>query len=69
MNHTTPKKPPDFQHTEQVRIKCFCGLWLTAGHYGPDEEPCMMHPEPACQRYIDEDPVEFLRALRMKYSP
>jgi len=57
------------QITEQLRIKCFCGLWVTAGHHGPDEEPCLLHPDPACEKYLEMEPVDFLRALRKKYSP
>ena len=53
---------------EKVRIKCFCGLWLSAGETG-DGEPYVVHPVPACQRYLDTEPADFLQALRKKYSP
>jgi len=55
--------------TGQVRVKCYCGLWVTAGHQGADREPVLLHPEPACERYMKTEPVAFLRALRKKYSP
>jgi len=55
--------------TEQVKVKCFCGLWVTAGHSGPDDEPCLLHPVPACKKYMDMEPADFLKALRKKYAP
>ena len=55
--------------TGQVKVKCFCGLWVTAGYSGPDKEPCLVHPVPACERYMKTEPENFLKALRRRYSP
>lgn len=47
-------KQPDMQIIERLKVKCFCGLWVIAGHHGPN---------------LETDPADFLKALRLRCSP
>jgi hypothetical protein len=53
---------------ERVRVKCTCGLWVVAGFEGPQDEPILLHPTPACEFYLKHAPDVFLRKLRKKYA-
>lgn len=51
-----------------VRVKCFCGEWITVGE-DDQGDPCLAHELPPCPRYLQPEPMQdFLRALRQHYE-
>lgn len=53
--------------TVEFHVKCFCGLMIAVGH--ADGKPMLLHPEPACERFMSDEPADkFLRALRCLHT-
>lgn len=53
----------------RIRAKCFCGQWVTVGYKNPGNEPVILHPQPACQRFLKDEPLDqFLSELRRHWS-
>jgi len=51
---------------EALRVKCFCGAEVVVGYSGPDQVPSLFHPDPACERFLRDEPLDkFLAALRI----
>lgn len=59
-----------FSATEQVSFTCpFCGGTVTVGEHETDGKKSgnhvVLHTMPPCQKYIDEDPLVFIRNARV----
>lgn len=53
--------------TIEVTAGCpFCGGQYSAGHFGDEREPMLMHTMPFCREYEVMDVADFMEAARIK---
>ena len=59
---------PDGETTivDAVEFVCRCGGKATVGFEGtPEGRPCVFHTMPACPKFVDLEPTEYLEWNRM----
>lgn len=64
---TDEKKPESVEVIAHVQFKCpWCNKLVIAG----ESEDCGMvaHQLPQCKTFVESEPVDFLRKVRMKWS-
>lgn len=61
------ERPEPIEFRPQVRIKCpFCDGVATAGE--EDGVPTILHTLPPCPSFVELEPDEYLRAVRLRLS-